>query len=60
MKKRGKAGFLVVKAVKANARRRVGMPAPERVLPDPKQKAERQPKHKQRMQDLLDSAHAEP
>lgn len=60
LKKRGKAAFSIVKAVKANARRRVGSPAPERVLPDPKQKAARQPKHKQTMEALLAAAQAEP
>ena len=55
MKKRGKALFSVVKAVKANARRRVGMPAPERVLPDPKQKAAEKPKHKSSLQELIES-----
>ena len=53
MKKHGKAIFSVVKAVKANARRRVGTPAPERILPDPKQKAAAKPRHKQTLQDLL-------
>lgn len=55
MKKRGKASFSIVKAVKANARRRVGTPAPERILPDPKQKAASRPRHKQTLQDLLES-----
>ena len=53
MKKAGKRAFSIVKAVKANARRRVGMPAPERVLPDPKAKARRAPKHKETLAELL-------
>jgi hypothetical protein len=32
--KRRKAGFSATKAVKANARERVGQPKPSRVLPD--------------------------
>ena len=59
MKKRGKALFSIVKAVKANARRRVGTPAPERVLPDPKQKAARKPKHKKSLSDLLEASRSE-
>jgi hypothetical protein len=45
--------FSVVKAVKANARERVGTPKPEQVLPDPKQKAAAKPKHKETFADLL-------
>jgi hypothetical protein len=59
MKKRGKASFSIVKAVKANARRRVGMPQPERILPDPKQKAAARPKHRQTLQDLLEMGNGE-
>ncbi|MDE3104982.1 MAG: hypothetical protein KGK08_07385 [Acidobacteriota bacterium] len=53
MKKSGTKGFSLIKAVKANARQRVGTPAPERVLPDPKRRAASQPKHKQTFADLL-------
>jgi hypothetical protein len=53
MSKPKKQVFSKVKAVKANARERVGSPPPERVLPDPKQKAAAQPKHKQTLADLL-------
>lgn len=45
--------FSAVKAVKSNARDRVGTPPPERVLPDPKQKIRSQPKHKETLADLL-------
>ena len=54
MSKARKSTFSIVKAVKANARARVGTPPPEKVLPDPKAKALRDPKHKQSLQDLLE------
>lgn len=53
MKKAKKRVFSIVKAVKANARDRVGMPPPEKVLPDPKQKTAAKPKHKETLADLL-------
>jgi len=53
-KRRRPAVFSATKAVKANARERVGMPKPERVLPDPKQKAAANPKHKETLSDLLE------
>lgn len=53
MSKPKKSTFSIVKAVKANARERLGSPPPERVLPDPKQKAAATPKHKQTLADLL-------
>lgn len=52
-KAKKKNAFSIVKAVKLNARRRVGTPAPERVIPDPKQKAAAKPKHKKTLSDLL-------
>jgi hypothetical protein len=55
MSKSKKQAFSKVKAVKANARTRVGTPPPERILPDPKQKATASPKHKQTLADLLTS-----
>ena len=55
MSKPKKRVFSKVKAVKSNARDRVGTPPPERVLPDPKQRIAAQPKHKQTFADLLDS-----
>jgi len=55
MAKAKKRTFSIVKAVKSNARDRVGSPPPERVLPDPKQKAAAKPKHKQTLNDLLNA-----
>jgi hypothetical protein len=55
MSKPKKQVFSKVKAVKANARERVGSPPPERVLPDPKQKLAAKPKHKSTLAELLDS-----
>jgi hypothetical protein len=55
MSKPKKRVFSKVKAVKANARDRVGTPPPERVLPDPKQKLAARPKHKPTLAELLDS-----
>ena len=54
MPKPRKQTFSATKAVKANARERLGSPPPERVLPDPKQKAAAKPKHKETLADLLD------
>jgi hypothetical protein len=42
--------FSIVKAVKANARDRVGQPRPERVIED---RASRKPKHPQTLPQLL-------
>ena len=56
MKKAKKRVFSIVKAVKANARARVGIVPTGKVIPDPKQKAVARPKHKQSLQSLLDSA----
>ncbi|HZQ41991.1 MAG TPA: hypothetical protein VFA99_02000 [Acidobacteriaceae bacterium] len=53
MPKAKKSVFSATKAVKANARERLGSPPPERVLPDPKQKAAANPRHKQTLADLL-------
>ncbi len=53
MSRRKKPTFSIVKAVKANARARLGSPPPERVLPDPKQKQAANPKHKETLADLL-------
>lgn len=54
MKKAKKRTFSIIKAVKLNARDRVGSPPPERVLPDPKQKLAAKPKHKETLADLLE------
>jgi hypothetical protein len=55
MSKPKKQVFSKVKAVKSNARDRVGTPPPKRVLPDPKQKLATKPKHKKTFADLLSS-----
>ncbi len=56
MKKAKKRTFSIVKAVKENARARVGTPPAEKVLPDPKQKAMAKPKHKETLQELLEKS----
>ena len=57
MAKPKKAAFSVTKAVKANARDRVGTPKAEAVLPDNKTKADRRAsKHKVTLPRLLDEA----
>jgi hypothetical protein len=55
MSKPKKKVFSKVKAVKSNARDRVGAPPPERILPDPKQKLAAKPKHKETLADMLSS-----
>ncbi len=59
MPKAKKAVFSATKAVKANARERLGTPPPERVLPNTKDKATREPKHKESLSDLLEKADKE-
>ncbi len=59
MSKAKKRTFSIVKAVKSNARDRVGMPPPEKVLPDPKQKLAARPKHKETLADLLEKRDGE-
>ena len=54
MKKVKKSVFSVIKAIKSNARSRLGSPPPEKVLPDPKQKAAAKPKHKETLADMLE------
>ncbi len=56
MSKPKKQRFSIVKAVKANARARVGSPPPERILPDPKQKLAAKPKYKETLAALLSPA----
>jgi len=53
MPKAKKQAFSVTKAVKANARARLGTPPTSFALPDPKAKAAAKPKHKQTLADLL-------
>jgi len=50
-----KKRFSVTKAVKANARERIGQPPAARTLPDPKQKAAAHPRHKTTLGQLLDT-----
>jgi hypothetical protein len=50
--KRKPARFSATKAVKANARDRVGQPKPARVLSD-KPRTGREAKHKPKLQDVL-------
>jgi hypothetical protein len=52
-RKRRPKKFSVVKAVKANARERVGQPRPERVIDDSRQPHSRKAKHRQTMPQLL-------
>jgi hypothetical protein len=48
-----KKAFSITKAVKANARARLGTPPPERILPDPKARLAMKAKHKETLADLL-------
>ena len=52
MTKRKPTPFSAAKAVKANARERVGQPKPARVFDD-KPRTGRQAKHKAKLQDVL-------
>lgn len=52
MTKRKPARFSAAKAVKANARERVGQPKPSRIVED-KPRTGRQAKHKPKLGDLL-------
>jgi hypothetical protein len=52
-KRAKKKVFSAVKAVKANARERVGQPKPERVMPDASREARRGRKHPEKLSDLL-------
>ena len=53
MSKPKKQVFSKIKAVKANARERVGQPRPERVIEDPKKADTRKPKHRKTLPQLL-------
>jgi hypothetical protein len=48
-----KKTFSTVKAVKANARERVGQPKPERVIPNTARETKRGRKHPKTLGDLL-------
>jgi hypothetical protein len=52
-RKRRPEKFSVVKAVKANARERVGQPRPERVIDDRPRENRRKAKHRQTLPQLL-------
>ncbi len=54
-RKRRPEKFSIVKAVKANARERVGQPRPERVIADQPRENSRKEKHRQTMPQLLSS-----
>jgi hypothetical protein len=50
-----KKTFSAVKAVKSNARDRVGQPKPERVIEDTPREEKRKEKHKPTLSDLLNT-----
>lgn len=52
MTKRKPVRFSATKAVKANARERIGQPKPGRVIPE-KPRTGRQTKHKQKMEEII-------
>ncbi|MBV8115007.1 MAG: hypothetical protein JO300_09720 [Silvibacterium sp.] len=52
-KRAKKKTFSAVKAVKSNARDRVGQPKPERVIEDTPNEQRRREKHKATLSDLL-------
>ncbi len=54
-RKRRPEKFSVVKAVKANARERVGQPRPERVINDQPPRNGRKAKHRQTLPELMNS-----
>jgi hypothetical protein len=56
MTRQKKRRFSIVKAVKANARDRVGIVPAQRVIPDPKVRASAKPKHKKTLADLLSTS----
>lgn len=51
--------FSAIKAIKANARDRVGTPPPSRPLPTVKEKMAARPRHKQTLTDLLGSPYSD-
>ncbi len=53
MTKRKTPRFSVTKAVKANARERVGQPKAERVIEEKTRKTGREAKHKPRLEELI-------
>jgi hypothetical protein len=53
MTKRKLTQFSATKAVKANARERVGQPKPERVIEEKSKRTGREAKHKEKLEDLI-------
>lgn len=53
MAKKKQPRFSVTKAVKRNARERVGQPKPERVIASEPERARRERRHKETLTDLL-------
>jgi hypothetical protein len=53
MAKKKQAKFSVTKAVKRNARERVGQPKPEKVIASEPQQSRRKRRHKEMLADLL-------
>ena len=53
MAKKKRAEFSVTKAVKRNARERVGQPKPEKVIVPEPQQTRRERRHKETLADLL-------
>jgi hypothetical protein len=53
MKKRKPSRFSAAKAVKANARERVGQPKPARVIENGKPKTGRKAKHKEKLGEMM-------
>jgi hypothetical protein len=49
-----KAGFSVTKAVKRNARERVGQPKPEKIIASEAEQTRRERRHKKTLTDLLE------
>ena len=54
MAKKKQEKFSVTKAVKRNARERVGQPKPERVIVNEAEQAARKRRHKETLADLLE------
>jgi hypothetical protein len=53
MAKKKTVGFSVTKAVKRNARERVGQPKPEKIIASEPQQARRERRHKETLADYL-------
>jgi hypothetical protein len=53
MARKKKVGFSVTKAVKRNARDRVGQPKPEKVIVSEPQQTRRERRHKETLADFL-------